>query len=92
MAPVPTSSSRPSEAAEQAAQDAPGERMRGCGPVPSPQVSMTSSTRGHFRKQCALPHTSARPRPRALADGAGGAAGGRGAARRRRRRAAQAAG
>eukprot|EP00966_Prymnesium_polylepis_P282692 6531995-Prymnesium_polylepis.1 len=32
-----------SAAAEQAAQDAPEELMRGCGPVPTPQVSMTSN-------------------------------------------------
>eukprot|EP00966_Prymnesium_polylepis_P254186 5874377-Prymnesium_polylepis.1 len=33
-----------SAAAEQAAPNAPGEHMWGCGPVPSPQVSMTSTS------------------------------------------------
>ena len=50
---------RVSAAADQAAQNAPGERMWGCGPVPSPQVSMTSTAhrRTYTQHIHPTPHT-----------------------------------
>ena len=51
----------PAAAGCPAAQNAPGERMRGCGPVPSPQVSMTSTAHAHVHTTHTHKHTHTQP-------------------------------